>query len=147
MSEKAHTQATESADKPVPTLSDGHGYPTDEALDFLRTFTGTAHQLVDHLTEAMRAYGGVKVERITDDWDRPIREVYMATGGWSGNESIISHLERSFFWFAYWESSRRGGAYTFHVPEDRWDEPMIEWPPAVNYPPGTPSVQDGGDAS
>jgi hypothetical protein len=124
------------AENDVPVLTDEHGYPTDEALDFLRTFTGSAHQLVEHLDEAMRGYGGVKVERTTDDFDRPIRQVYMATGGWSGNEEIVSHLMRSFFWFAYWESSKRGGAFTFHVPEDRWDEPMIEWPPARVLPPG-----------
>lgn len=106
------------------------GYPTDEGLHFLRTFTGSAHQLVEHLSEAMSTYGGVWVERVTDDYGRAVREVSVATGGWSGNEDIIGHMRRSFFWFAYWQTSRRGGGYTFRVPEDRWDQPMIDWPPA-----------------
>lgn len=124
-------EAPHDADRAMRPVLIVDGYPTAEALDFLRTFAGSPRELVEHLTAAMRAYGCVRVEKTVEEFaNRPIREVYMATGGWSGNESIIGHLERSFFWFAYWESSRRGGAYTFHVPEDRWEQPMIDWPPA-----------------
>lgn len=133
--------AQHTADYDVPVLLDGHGYPTTEGLDFLRTFTGSAHQLVEHVAEVMRPGGGVSVERITDDFDRPVQRVYMATGGWSGCEEVIGHMERSFFWFAYWQTSQRGGGYTFHVPEDRWDQPMIEWPPARILPPGETGVR------
>lgn len=102
------------------------GYPTDEWLDHMRTFTGTARELVDMLTEGMRM-GGVVVET-GEEFGRPIREVYLWTGGWSGCETIISHLERTFFWFAWWYQSRRGGGFWFHVPEDQWDKPMGAWP-------------------
>lgn len=110
-----------------PEMFGSDGYPTDEWLDYMRTFTGTTGQLVELLTKAMRN-GGVMVESKLDDFKRPIREVYMFTGGWSGCESIIGHLERSFFWFAYWYQSRRGGGYWFHVPEKRWDEQLADWP-------------------
>lgn len=107
------------------------GYPTDAALAGFRSFTGSAKELVELLYEGMRAYGVVTIEPKDDpDFKREIVEVYLATGGWSGNESIVSALQRSFFWFAYWEQSRRGGAYWFQVPAERWDTPMPDWPPA-----------------
>ena len=42
----------------------------------------------------------------------------MATGGWSGNESIISSLQDNImFWSMYWESSHRGGLFIFRIPK------------------------------
>lgn len=115
-------------------LRGGDGYPTDEGLQAVRTFTGSVQQLLGLLYEATRAYGMLTIEPFDDHYGRAMVRVYMATGGWSGNESIVSALQRSFFWFAYWESSQRGGAYTFHVPADRWDTPMPDWPPAHVIP-------------
>lgn len=43
------------------------------------------------------------------------RFLYLSTGGWSGNEDIISVLENTPFWWLYWVSSRRGGHYIFHI--------------------------------
>jgi len=38
----------------------------------------------------------------------------LITGGWSGNEDIIRAMqENTMFWLMYWESSKRGGRYTF----------------------------------
>ncbi len=43
--------------------------------------------------------------------------VYMATGGWSGNEDIIDALHRNVaFWGLSWQKSERGGAYWFSIP-------------------------------
>lgn len=39
-----------------------------------------------------------------------------ATGGWSGNESVIYALEdNKIFWMSCWESSSRGGLYKFKL--------------------------------
>lgn len=46
------------------------------------------------------------------------RKLYLSTGGWSGNESIIYSLQKNFlFWAMYWEKSIRGGHYWFIIPE------------------------------
>lgn len=59
------------------------GYPTEEALNRLPGFTGTPRQLVDALTQGMEAYGAVRVDQAENDFGKPVRVVYIATGGWS----------------------------------------------------------------
>lgn len=58
------------------------------------------------------------------DWGWIRTQVYgdsvfdISTGGWSGNESLISALQdNQTFWNTCWLSSRRGGHYQFSVPE------------------------------
>lgn len=41
----------------------------------------------------------------------------LATGGWSGNESIIDAMQSNFmFWSMCWQMSRRGGLFFFKLP-------------------------------
>lgn len=110
-------------------IVDAAGYPTDDALDLIPAWTGTPRALVeDLLGPIFEAYGGIKVTQATDDFDRDVVVVRLVTGGWSGCESAIGALDDGLFWRAWWESSRRGGAYTFEVPAQAWDDTMIEWP-------------------
>lgn len=37
----------------------------------------------------------------------------ISTGGWSDHEDIIEDLKGTFFWFMYWQESKRGGHYKF----------------------------------
>nr|WP_282580299.1 hypothetical protein [Nocardioides sp. InS609-2] len=116
-------------------LVDGDGYPTDEATDLIRSWTGSPRVLVDDLLGPIfEGYGSLTVTRVTDDYDQPARRVRLATGGWSGCEDAIGDLKRTWFWFGWWESSRRGGAYEFVVPEKSWDEPMMAFPQTSGGP-------------
>lgn len=65
------------------------------------------------------------VEKLEDDvfggW---VYRISMSTGGWSGNEDIISSMRKAMgrmFWVLYWYSSQRGGHYVFEVKADRWE--------------------------
>lgn len=51
-----------------------------------------------------------------------VKKLCLATGGWSGNEDIITALQdnKTHFWLMYWTLSKRGGYYEFEVPKDRW---------------------------
>ena len=49
-------------------------------------------------------------------WTQKEERYNISTGGWSGNESLISAMAQNFvFWAACWENHRRGGHYTFIV--------------------------------
>ena len=37
----------------------------------------------------------------------------LTTGGWSDNEEIINQLVDTWFWFLWWQESKRGGYYKF----------------------------------
>jgi hypothetical protein len=41
----------------------------------------------------------------------------MHTGGWSGNEEIMTALQdNAYFFLLYWQRSKRGGHYYFKIP-------------------------------
>lgn len=89
---------------------DKDGYPTDETLECVAALDPTKNdpeEIVKYLSDIWH-WGGTML-------------VYengclgMHTGGWSGNESIITALEKSFFWMVYWFRSERGGHYWFKV--------------------------------
>ena len=37
----------------------------------------------------------------------------LTTGGWSENEEIIDLIADTWFWFLWWQESKRGGYYKF----------------------------------
>lgn len=101
-------------------LLDGDGYPTDDTLAMIGDFIGTPHEYIDLIASVWK-YGGPSVTDETDWLDRAVKHIYFATAGWSGNESVIGVMRDSMFWFAFWQMSQRGGAFTFDVPVSAWD--------------------------
>lgn len=93
-----------------PTF-DRDGYPTDETLDAIKAWPYTdLNGLMAFVCEAWSEYGS---------WHEWCDVIRIATGGWSGNESIIDALlENHMAWTLLWHSSRRGGGYTFRIPAE-----------------------------
>lgn len=87
---------------------DTNGYLTEKTIDLIKGWS--IRQGYDSLLENIRplfsAYG--RCERRSDGtWE-------VTTGGWIGNEEIVSALENNYaFWAICWQLSKRGGYYEF----------------------------------
>ena len=47
---------------------------------------------------------------------KKVLRLYLSTGGWSGNESIIRALrQNSIFWYMFWRKHTVGGHYWFRI--------------------------------
>ena len=96
-----------------------HGYPTDDALELLRTWDwkkGWTNLM--SLVQSIWHWGDnqYSTRTLDDDLGRVEVEYTFHTGGWSGNEDIIDALQSNFmFWMMCWYQSRRGGHYKFRV--------------------------------
>ena len=108
---------------PEPTF-DRDGYPTDETLDRIATWPiETNADFAAVMDFAGRAWsypdGWECVERETEpDWPSyPYRVYRFSTGGWSGNESIVSAIEQNQIvqMVGAW-SWQRGGHYVYRFP-------------------------------
>lgn len=93
---------------PPPTF-DADGYPTDESLDALSKWPTI--DVVGWLCYA-RSMLSPTYSRYTELPDR----IEIATGGWSGNESVIQAMRQHIFWSILWRSSHRGGLHVFDIP-------------------------------
>lgn len=93
-------------------LLDNHDYPTDELLEYLLTYDVIDNgyvELLDILEKVFERYGSFSF----DDETRTLR---LATGGWSGCESVINTLHRNIIFDTLcWEKSERGGLHIFKL--------------------------------
>lgn len=57
-----------------------------------------------------RDYGTIEIE-----WNHDLNEatIELMTGGWSENEGLINDIIGTWFWFLWWQESKRGGYYKF----------------------------------
>lgn len=91
-----------------PTF-DANGYPSEETILAIKEWEFQDHSgWLQYVREAWNhTYGKIWEENGL---------LKMATGGWSGNEEIISAMsENLVHWGMFWESSHRGGLEVFNV--------------------------------
>lgn len=88
---------------------DENGYPTSEALLEVARY--------DVIKQGIHGY----LKLIKSLWYYPDRfilkkdELYLSTGGWSGNESVIESMRQNFFFFIAHTKWQRGGHYWFDL--------------------------------
>lgn len=92
-------------------MPDSDGYPNEEELDDIRTFEGVPRAWFN----LIRACWWAPEWGWTEEATPTHTTLFLSTGGWSGNESIIVSMlnNTAWLWMMTWESSRRGGHYTF----------------------------------
>lgn len=89
-------------------LLDEDGYPTQEALIEVARFD--AIQNIDGFLSLIKSL-----------WSYPDRFVlkdgtlYLSTGGWSGNESVVEAMKQNFFFFVAHTKWERGGHFWFSL--------------------------------
>lgn len=98
---------------------DRDGYPDEEDLSKIKLWD---HDDPIGLVEFLRSIWYMSDRVFRGEWGHdelsPRDNAYIlrvSTVGWSGNETLINALEKTVFWLLYWEQSRRGGHYVFHV--------------------------------
>lgn len=103
-------------------LLDDEGYPTQEALDYIKNWSiqwdspcvgpyyglGKYLELINYVL-SIWTYDGIKFED-------GLLELH--TYGWSGNEEIITELKKTDLWMMKLRASQTGGHYYFQL-EDK----------------------------
>jgi hypothetical protein len=84
------------------------GYPEESELEKIKQWPKMDFEgLYDYIEELWYYPDYIKKEG---------HNIEMHTGGWSGNEEIISAFQTTFFWFLSWKRIDRGGHYYLEVP-------------------------------
>lgn len=99
------------------------GYPSDATLKAIHVYSkdpkGWFALIKSHWHNP--EWGWEEQENAPCPWDtKKIGRLYsISTGGWSGNEDLISAMrENLFLWSPTWATARRGGHYTFWHEEE-----------------------------
>ncbi len=88
----------------------GENYPHEQSLRLIKEWPHDRFDELMEFVESLWRYADWGFSRKAGD------EYHLSTGGWSGNEEIISALAgNGVFWSMCWESSRRGGHHIFKV--------------------------------
>ena len=97
-------------------MMDRDGYPTEKFHEWIDSIQweqidlmGIAQTIIDcwHF-----GHWGVTFKRMRNGH----RTLHLSTGGWSGNEEIVTALRTTMWWSLCWEEHKRGGHYRFSIP-------------------------------
>ena len=91
-------------------MPDRDGYPTEEELEKIKKWDFKDPIGLLNYVERLWSYP----DRFVLTGKRVLR-LYLSTGGWSGNESVVGALRQNLFWYFYWQKSQRGGHYWFKI--------------------------------
>jgi len=102
-------------------------YPSDEELTKIREW-----DIVDRGSKGLIAFvrsiwrmpeWGFRLYTGRDStWHKKVYKLELHTGGWSGNEDIISALhDNHLFWASCWVKSTKGGHYWFEIKPQHWE--------------------------
>ena len=97
---------------------DEDGYPTEETLEKIKKweYSDGWLELMQFVGKAWHWPEYCTATDALNYWDKPVLRYRLVTGGWSGNESIITALEGNFiFWNMCWQESHRGGKHIFEI--------------------------------
>ena len=93
-------------------------YPTEQELKKIEEWDGKDIESFLAFIESLWHWPTYFVRR-----GKKVIRLELHTGGWSGNEAIISALGNAWgnmFWLSFWEKSIRGGHYWFKIPLSFW---------------------------
>ena len=90
-------------------------YPSEEELEQIEKWPLNCHKDYIDLAEFVCNLWHY------DDWatlkGKKVKTLRLATGGWSGNESILAALSKNFmFGQVCWQRSQRGGLEIYKIP-------------------------------
>ena len=92
-------------------------YPTKKQLKTIENLNNP-RKLIEHIEKLWwTPKWGFSLKNGRDHlFRKKCLKLELHTGGWSGNEGIIAALQKTHFWFLYWQRSDRGGHYYFEIP-------------------------------
>lgn len=108
----------------VPAF-DEDGYPTEESLNHIAKFDILNGRAFLSFSERCfsKYYGSWKELKDSPysnpeiNCGKPFQALRIATGGWSGNESVVSAMESNPIWGLLWKASFSGGLYILELRE------------------------------
>ena len=98
-------------------------YPDPREMRTIRVWKFTKPGSFEEFMEYVRTTGKYWCDSHPFGWWQRGRTYWVSTGGWSGNEEILSAMQSNFmFWATSWVSVRRGGHYVFTIPKKSFFE-------------------------
>lgn len=100
-------------------MADEEGYPTEDELAKLRDWPAEdipgwfAYVKSIGNYWPSETFGWHESDGVDELLGRPCHIWHISTGGWSGNEKIISEMEKHPIWWMTWHQHTRGGHYEF----------------------------------